>query len=196
MKSLAILSFVVFSVFFSGCSLSNRVATVNRSDMQQNRPKSKPLVKRVIQKQKKSETEPSVYNKIVVKQTIKKQARKLSSNYNGSIKGVITNLSYNKIKKLWLYEIEGRDTSNGKLPYAKFYHYKKLANLGDFVYVILRDSSLVELYFIKKANKIYKSKKNRKNIKIKGVKKVIHKRDMSRKTPNIAVPEEEYISFD
>jgi hypothetical protein len=115
--------------------------------------------------------------------------------YSGSIKGIIQKLSYDKVKHSWLYEVQGIDTSNQKLPYARFYHYKKLANEGDLVYIILDNSNLKNLFFIKKTNKIKKqSKKSIKPKKIKH-KRITHKLDKRRKTAGISLPTVEHVDF-
>jgi len=113
------------------------------------------------------------------------------SNFTGSIKGVIEKLKYDKIKKAWLYEVRGVSTSNGKLPFAKFYHSKKLANEGDLVYIILNNSQLQNLFFIKKVNMIKKHISHIKKIKI----KKIYKKSRYRKVPKIGLPAVEHITF-
>ncbi len=110
-------------------------------------------------------------------------------NYNGSIKGVVQSIKYDKVKKSWLYIVQGIDTSHAKLPYARFYHDKKLASKGDLVYIILRNSSLQNLFFIKKANKITQKIKTTKK------KKIWHKRNKSRETPWIGLPSVEQVTL-
>ncbi len=112
--------------------------------------------------------------------------------FTGSIKGVIRKIKFDKKKKAWLYEIQATDVSNGKLPYAKFYHYKKLANKGDLVYIILNNSHLQNLFFIKRTNKIEKKVSYVK--KIKKIKKT-HKKSKQRKVPDIGLPIVEHITF-
>ncbi|MCF6172372.1 MAG: hypothetical protein L3J44_01060 [Campylobacteraceae bacterium] len=111
---------------------------------------------------------------------------------SGSIKGVIEKLKFDKNKKAWLYEVQAVNTSNGKLPFAKFYYYKKLANKGDLVYIILNNSQLQNLFFIKKVNRVRKKISHTKNSK--KLKKT-HKRSKYRKVPNIALPAVEHIAF-
>ena len=111
---------------------------------------------------------------------------------SGSIKGNITKLIYTN--GLWQYEVKGLDTSNNKLPYAKFTHKKKLAQSGDFVYAIVKDSKLQELFLIKRAN--FKKKEIKKIKKHKKVqKKRVKKSNRTRKKQIIGVPTTESISL-
>lgn len=109
--------------------------------------------------------------------------------YNGSIKGIINTIKYEKHKKTWLYEIKGVDTSNYKLPYARFFYKKKLARHGDLVYVILKNSKLQNLFFINKTNepRYYERKNNTVD--------VIHKRNKNRIVHWIALPKVEKVDF-
>ncbi|MDX1809553.1 MAG: hypothetical protein R3331_08445 [Sulfurospirillaceae bacterium] len=109
--------------------------------------------------------------------------------YSGSIKGIVKVIKYERSKKSWLYEISGVDTSNFKLPFAKFYYKKKLANHGDLVYVILKNSKLKNLFFINKTNqaRYYERKNNTADI--------VHKRNKSRIVHWISVPKVERVNF-
>jgi len=110
---------------------------------------------------------------------------------NGMIKGHITNLKYDN--GAWEYRIESIDLSNKKLPVAQFRHTKKLANEGDLVYVIIKNTRLQELLLIEKAN--YKRKMIRKkNKKIKKLKIKTHKRTKQRQV--LGVPSAEEIKLD
>ena len=114
--------------------------------------------------------------------------------YTGSIKGIVKNIIFNKTKKLWMYEIRGLDTSNGKLPYAKFTYHSKLANSGDLVYAILNKSVLQNLFFIKKGNMA--TVRHKKHHKRKYVRKRLpSKQDKSRKIPKIGLPTVENVTF-
>ena len=173
-------------LFFQGCVTTTN--TINRADY-------KPSL--AVRAEKKSPIQidsSSMYD--IEIQTVKKAKDINFSNtlYNGSIKGIISNLKFDKTKKLWIYEIRGVDISNAKLPYAKFYNSKKLANEGDFVYVILVNSKLKDLFFIKKGNKLSKKTKFAKKRKVKKRKRVymLGKRKIS---PKIGVPTVENVTF-
>jgi len=98
------------------------------------------------------------------------------------------------VKHSWLYEVQGIDTSNQKLSYARFYHYKKLADEGDLVYIILDNSRLQNLFFIKKANKIKKQNKKTKSKQIHH-KKTTRKSNKRRKPTKIGLPTVEHVDF-
>ncbi len=85
------------------------------------------------------------------------------------------------------------DTSYGKLPYAEFYHDKKLASKGDLVYIILDNSNLKNLFFIKKANRI--SKRNKTYKKVTQRTKMKHTKYIGRKKMELGVPTVENITF-
>ncbi len=179
---------VLVLLIFQGCA--TKVVTVNKknSSLSKNYAQAKQNPKTI----SKQEESSAFYH--IESQTLKKEALLNAKNkiFTGSIRGRIQQLTYDKKRKSWLYVIISRDTANYKLPYARFYHGKKLANRGDLVYVILNNSILQDLFFIKKANraqknhKIYKKKKKRK------------KRQFSEKgrvAPNISLPEVENITF-
>jgi len=171
-------------LFFQGCVTTTN--TVNRASY-----KVSPVVK--VEKKLSTQRDSSSMCDIEI-QTVKKANDVNFSNtlYSGSIKGIISNLKFDKTKKIWLYEMKGVDISNSKLPYAKFYSSKKLANIGDFVYAILDDSKLKDLFFIKKANKIFKKPKFvRKKAKLKRV-YMLGKR---KRSPKIGVPTVENVTF-
>jgi hypothetical protein len=186
--------YILFVLFFiQGCLLDTK--TINTQNF--NNPSSAnfaPKDKAVVQKDS-----TALYN--IQIQTVKtsKNIHPSKSNYTGSIKGIIKTIKYDKNRAKWLYEVVGKDTSNAKLPYAKFYDSKKLANVGDYVYIVLNNSILRNLFFIKKANKITKRvKKSRKNQKTKKPKKTksYQKRDSKmRKIPKISVPTVENVVF-
>ncbi len=202
MKFLRIALPILSGMVFSGCFSSHSVNTINTSNISKNlyEKKRSPAKREEYGVNGAVKENSAKFNQVVLTSDVKKR----EVNYNGSIKGIVTGLRYDNLKRSWLYEIKGLDTSNGKLPYAKFYSAKKRANIGDYVYAILRNSSLVELYFIKKANKIKKRRVYKKIVR-RGVKKKITKKvtvkedkkeDKRRKRTNIGVPQEEYISFD
>jgi len=176
---------VFFIVFFQGCALTN-LSTSKTTSEEKTYPQT-------IHVDKNFQAQPIKHTQKAQTFVYVKQSNIIPkiSIYSGSIKGVIQKLSYNKFKKSWLYEVQGIDESNGKLPYAKFYHHRKLANIGDLVYIILNNSQLQNLFFIKKANKIKKSKK----IKHFKIKKNRHKESKRRKIPQIALPTVEHINF-
>ena len=98
--------------------------------------------------------------KKVLKNTQQKAAivpKQITSN-SGAIKGEVTKLYY--ANGLWNYEVKGKDTSNQKLPYAKFTHKKKIAKQGSYVYAIIKNGKLDELFLLEKAN--FKQKKPKK----------------------------------
>jgi len=111
---------------------------------------------------------------------------------SGSIKGNITELSFSN--EIWSYVVKGSDTTNQKLSIAKFFHNERLAKKGDFIYAIIKNGKLKELFLLKKAN-FKKSKKIKKNQKkSKKIKKRTYKK--SKKHQIIGVPTEESISLD
>ncbi len=174
--------FFIVMIFFQACTTP--VKTINRHEY---KVVSVPKAQENISIQKDSS---SLYN--IEIQTVQKTKNKYSSNkiYTGSIKGIISKLYYSKNKKAWMYEIIGKDMSNAKLPYAEFYYSKKLASEGDFVYVILKDSNLKDLFFIKKANRISKKRKFAKRAR------KIRKTDkLGRRSIVIGVPSVENITF-
>ncbi len=171
-------------VLFQGCVFTT--STVNKA----NHKSSKIYDSKKNSSVKKDNS--SMYN--IQIQTVKKtkQIKTHKTLYSGSIKGIIEKLKYQKSKNMWFYAVRGMDTSNAKLPYAEFYSSKKLANIGDFVYAILNNSNLKDLFFIKKANKIAKKPKLLKKTE---KQKKIHRRDKSRKSPGIGVPTVENVTF-
>lgn len=75
-----------------------------------------------------------------------KLSRLVGKNY---IKGVVLHLTYDPNTLLWNYEIDGIETTNGKLPYVNFNHKTVLANEGDLVYASFNGMRLEELFVIK-----------------------------------------------
>lgn len=65
------------------------------------------------------------------------------------IKGVVLHLTYDTNTQLWNYEIDGIETTNGKLPYVNFNHKTVLANEGDLVYASFNGMRLEEMFVIK-----------------------------------------------
>jgi PBP1b-binding outer membrane lipoprotein LpoB len=91
--------------------------------------------------------------KHTVKPTTVKQNKPISKQTvptSGIIKGKVTKLFY--ANGLWHYEVVSQDTSNNKLPFIKFTHSKSLAKKGDYVYAIVKNSKLSELFLLQKAN--------------------------------------------
>lgn len=180
--------FFIFLVIivFQGCFHS--VNTVNQSNYQG---------KVSYQKQEKTmpgkNSSSGFYN--IEVQTVKnaKKYNKKIGIYSGSIKGIIKSIKYVKSQKNWKYEVEGKDTSYGKLPYAEFYHDKKLAKKGDLVYIILDNSNLKNIFFIKKANRI--SKKNKTYKKVTQRIKTKQRKYLGRKKMELDVPTVENITF-
>lgn len=173
----------LFIIIFQGCF--STINTLNKSNYQS---------KTGYIKQEKTlhikNTGHGLYN--IQAQTVKNSNKK-NALYSGSIKGIIKSIIYDKSKKSWKYDVKGIDTSYGKLPYARFYHDKKLANKGDLVYIILDNSNLKNLFFIKKANIIpKKTKTHRKLAKRVKLKK---KKYVGRKKMKFGVPTVENITF-
>ena len=129
-----------------------------------------------------------------VKKTFSKQKKMIIKKEiptSGSIKGHVTELTFSE--GFWNYEIKSKDTSNQKLSVAKFIHLKKVAKKGDFVYAIIKNGKLKEIYLIKKAN--YKSKTIKKTYKKKRqYKPKTFKR--TKKHQSIGVPTVESILLD
>ncbi len=174
------------SIILQGCF--STLSTVNVSAPQNQIDHQK--TKQVISKQKDNT---GLYD--IEVQTVKnnKISHKKTSLYTGSIKGVIRSIKYNKSKKAWIYEVDGLDMSNGKLPYAKFYDSKKLASKGDLVYIVLNNSNLKNLFFIKKANKISKRKKVYTRVYKQA--KVKQRKYIGRRKMQLGVPTVENITF-
>ena len=65
------------------------------------------------------------------------------------IKGVVIALKHDPAAQVWNYEIDGIETTNGKLPYVNFNHKTVLASEGDLVYASFDGMRLTEMYVIK-----------------------------------------------
>ena len=176
----------LFVIVFQGCF--STTYTVNRSNYQSKTNYIKQQKTPHIQNDSSS-----LYD--IEEQTVKnaKKSNKKIAVYSGSIKGIVKSIVYDKSKKSWKYYIKGIDTSYGKLPYAKFYHDKKLAAKGDLVYVILDNSNLKNLFFIKKANIVPKKTKTYKKV-TKRV-NIEQKKYIGRKKMIFSVPTVENITF-
>jgi len=176
----------LFVIIFQGCF--STIHTVNKSNYQSKTSHMKQQKTLHVQNKRSS-----LYD--IEVQTVKnvKNSNKKIDVYTGSIKGIVKSIIYDKSKKSWKYDIKGIDTSYGKLPYAKFYHDKKLADMGDLVYIILDNSNLKNIFFIKKANIMPKKtktyRKATKRVKIKQNKYV------GRKKMKFGVPTVENITF-
>ena len=141
----------------------------------------------VYEEYKPAQIQKPLHVKEVTVKTVPKQVLPTS----GIIKGSISKLMHSD--GLWNYEVKSKDTSNQKLSHAKFTHPKKLASKGDFVYAIINDGKLKEIYLIKKAN--YKSKATKKRYKTKTVQKT--KADKrTKKHQRLSVPIVESISLE
>ncbi|AHJ11894.1 hypothetical protein [Sulfurospirillum multivorans] len=75
-----------------------------------------------------------------------KLSKLVGKNY---IKGIVRSLKQEANSQLWNYEIDGIDTTNGKLPYVNFNHKTVLANEGDLVYASFDGMRLTEMFVIK-----------------------------------------------
>ncbi|NCD13556.1 MAG: hypothetical protein EOL93_13515 [Epsilonproteobacteria bacterium] len=67
------------------------------------------------------------------------------------IKGVIIALKQGSDGRGWNYEIDGIETTNGKLPRVNFNHSSVLANEGDLVYASFDGMRVSEMFVIKAA---------------------------------------------
>ena len=65
------------------------------------------------------------------------------------VKGIVKSLQHDTSVQMWNYEIEGIETTNGKLPYVNFNHKTVLANEGDLVYASFDGMRLTEMFVIK-----------------------------------------------
>jgi len=160
----------LLGAFFIGC------ATTETSDVTYEEYKPKKTITQQTKKEKKE---------------ILTEVQKKEMPSSGSIKGSVITLK--KSGHLWYYVVEGKDTSHNKLSYAKFTNTKKVANKGDFVYAIIDNGRLKEIYLIKKAN--YKRKITKKAFKKK--KQYISKKHIrTKKQQVLGVPTVESISLD
>lgn len=75
-----------------------------------------------------------------------KLSKLVGKNY---IKGVVISLKQEANSQLWNYEIDGIETTNGKLPYVNFNHKTVLANEGDLVYASFDGTRLTEMFVVK-----------------------------------------------
>jgi len=90
---------------------------------------------------------PSPAQKPAAEQNVNPKLTKLvGKNY---IKGVVRSLQHDANAQMWNYEIDGIETTNGKLPYVNFNHKSVLANEGDLVYASFDGMRLNEMFVIK-----------------------------------------------
>ncbi|MBP1681446.1 MAG: putative periplasmic protein [Proteobacteria bacterium] len=75
-----------------------------------------------------------------------KLSKLVGKNY---IKGVVISLKQDANSQLWNYEIDGIETTNGKLPYVNFNHKTVLANEGDLVYASFDGMRMTEMFVVK-----------------------------------------------
>jgi len=179
---------VFFIVFLQGCISPN--LSVNKPTTKQEKVYPQTIhVSKKIQKNR-------IFLNIKTTKVSKNPKKIINSNsITGSIKGIIEKLSFDKTKHSWLYEVKGTDMSHKKLSYARFYHHKKLANKGDLVYIILNNSNLQNLFFIRKSNKIKKLPISNKKIKKIHYKKPTQKQNKHRKTSSFGLPIVEHVDF-
>lgn len=111
---------------------------------------------------------------------------------SGYIKGVIQRIEWDENQGLWVYEVAGSDTKNGKLPQAKFTYDQKLFAPGAFIYAQIKDDKLVEMYKVS-GNQLLPPKLTA-PASIKNEKKPIQKRTKERQ--KILPPETETILLD
>ena len=84
-----------------------------------------------------------------VKESPKHTFENIPLKESGVIKGIVQKVSFDR---KWEYELKGIDTSNAKLPYAKFYSKKRVFFVGDEVYAIFKNRLLQEYYILKRSN--------------------------------------------
>ena len=75
-----------------------------------------------------------------------KLSKLVGKNY---VKGIVRSLKQDANSQTWNYEIDGIETTNGKLPYVNFNHKTVLANEGDLVYASFDGMRLTEMFVIK-----------------------------------------------
>ena len=121
----------------------------------------------------------------------KKQVIKKILPTNGTIKGNVTKLTFSE--GFWHYEVKSNDITNQKLSVAKFISSEKVAKKGDFVYAIIKNDRLKEIFLIKKAN--YKREVIKKTTK-KKKKYQPKKHKRTKKYQVLGVPTVESISLD
>ncbi len=80
---------------------------------------------------------------------------------DGYIKGIVKTIHYDRVKKRWIYTIQGTDTTNGKLSFAKAYSLKQSAKENDLVYAIIKHGYITSIY-IYQTSKSYTLTKKRK----------------------------------
>ncbi|WP_263831980.1 hypothetical protein [Sulfurospirillum oryzae] len=84
-----------------------------------------------------------------------KLSKLVGKNY---VKGIVRTINHDPIAQTWNYEIDGIETTNGKLSYVNFNHKTILANEGDLVYASFDGMRLTEMFVIKEG--FYKGGKN------------------------------------
>lgn len=84
-----------------------------------------------------------------------KLSKLVGKNY---IKGIVRSIKQEANSSLWNYEIDGIETTNGKLSYVNFNHKTVLANEGDLVYASFDGMRLTEMFVIKEG--FYKNGKS------------------------------------
>ena len=96
---------------------------------------------------KKPAPAPTTQNVSTEKQeTNPKLSKLVGKNY---IKGIVRSLKHDPAAQTWNYEIDGIETTNGKLPYVNFNHKSVLANEGDLVYASFDGIRLTEMFVVK-----------------------------------------------
>ena len=127
-----------------------------------------------------------------------KLTKMVGKNY---IKGIVRSLKQEANSQLWNYEIDGIDTTNGKLSYVNFNHKSVLANEGDLVYASFDGMRLTEMFVVKEG--FYKGGKTTTYtppVKKKSASKNSNNDDDSAGKRNkahqvIAIPQEETVKF-
>jgi len=79
-----------------------------------------------------------------------KLSKLVGKNY---VKGIVRTLTQDPAAQAWNYEVDGIDTTNGKLSYVNFNHKSVLANESDLVYVAFDGMRVTEMFVIKEGFK-------------------------------------------
>lgn len=108
------------------------------------------------------------------------------------VKGIITSLKRDTNLSVWNYQIEGIDTTNGKLPFVSFNHKNVVANEGDLVHASFDGMRMTEMLVIKAG--YFRNGKRQEVVPMKKPSpKESGKRDKAHQV--LSVPEEEYIKL-
>jgi len=144
-----------------------------------------------------NQTVPKTSQKSLEKPRIQNLATKPIKNLKptGYIKGVIQSLKWDDAQGLWVYEVAGSDTKNGKLSHAIFTHTQSIHGQGVLIYAQIEDGKLIEMFRVS-GNQLLPtsiSKPNSPAIKKEPIQKPTKRTKVRQK---IAPPETETIQLD